>query len=129
MKRISQINQISTLNLPYDISTALTIHLESCFEHKSEAEHFWAEYGTFLILIEETDSPEWIGKMDEKDDYWLDSVINFPEYVLLLGTTQPYLLALSIIDDAGAGAYVLIPLSHNSPCVATLKNHLNNANT
>lgn len=126
MKRINQISDISSLNLPNDILEELTIHLESCFDSKAEANQFWSEYGTFLTLVETGDADEWLEETDKKDGYWLDFIINNPEYVLLLGRNQPHLLALAIIDDAGAGAYLLISFSHQSRYTTILKNHLNN---
>lgn len=126
MKRIHHISDISTLGLSKRLSTELMAHLESGFDSPYEAEQFWSDYDTFLTFIEPCDTELELQTVDKQEGYWMDFIINNLEFVLLLDAQEPYLLALAIIDDAGAGIYLLLPLSHQSLYSTTLINHLNN---
>ena len=126
MKQIKQISDIPTLALPHDVEIALTAHLLAGFESELEANAFWLEYGTHLTLIEPSDTDIDIDDENEADGYWIDFIANNPEYVLLLGTAEPYLLALAIVDTSGAGAYGLLPVTHPSRHTTTFRNYLNN---
>lgn len=126
MKYINQLTDIPSLSLPIEVTEALTGHLLEGFDTIQEANAFWIEYGTHLTLIEPSDTDIEIDKADKEDGYWINFIINNPEYVLLLGTTEPYLLALAIVDTAGAGAYCLIPASHQSHHKKVLKGHIDN---
>jgi len=126
MKQIKKISDIPSLALPHDVEIALTAHLLAGFESELEANAFWLASNTHLTLIEPCDTDIDIDDENEADGVWVNFIADNPEYVLLLGTDEPYLLALAITDSVGAGAYGLLPVAHPSRHTTTFRNHLNN---
>jgi len=126
MKYINQLIDIPSLPLPTEVINALTEHLLAEFDSEQAANSYWKQYGTHLILIEPSDTDIDIDKASREEGYWINFIINNPEFVVLLGTTEPYLLALAVVDTEGAGAYYLTPVSHQSRRNQVLTHHINN---
>ena len=122
MKVIKNFNLVNELALPEQVKTALNNELISPFDGCLDATaDFWNEYDTFLILLEESDVDGSLVDADEDIQYFIQRVIDNPEFVVLLNDeTCPYLLALSVITDAGGGCYLLAPLTSSTTAVITL---------
>jgi len=126
MKVIKNFNLVNELSLPEQVKVALHNELIKPFggDVNSTAD-FWHEYDTFLILLEEGDVDSSLVDADEDIQYFIQRVIDNPEFVLLLNDdTCPYLLALSVITDAGGGCYLLAPLTSKITAVTTLSKML-----
>jgi hypothetical protein len=126
MKVIKNFNLVNELALPEQVKTALHNELvepfDGCLDTTAE---FWNEYDTFLILLEEGDVDSSLSEAEENIQYFIQRVIDNPEFVVLLNDdTCPYLLALSVITDAGGGCYLLAPLKSKTTAVTTLSKML-----
>jgi len=120
MKVIKNFNLVNELSLPEQVKLALhsefIIPFDGCLDATAD---FWNEYDTFLILLEEGDVDSSL--LDEDIQYFIQRVIDNPEFVVLLNDdTCPYLLALSVITDAGGGCYLLAPLASKATAVTVL---------
>lgn len=128
MKIIKTISDVKSLPIPTSIQTELLNALTSAFDSSvTETEDFWQENDCFLMLIEPTDTVEYLDEHDRENHYWLDFITTHPEDVLVLGDEVAYLLALAITSDSGSGGYLLVPLSHYSSYKSKLKAHINHA--
>jgi hypothetical protein len=122
MKVIKNFNLINELTLPEQVKSALhselIIPFDGCLNTTAE---FWSEFDTFLILLEEGDVDSSLSEAEENIQYFIQRVIDNPEFVVLLNDdTCPYLLALSVITDAGGGCYLLAPLTSKKTAVTAL---------
>lgn len=122
MKVIKTINEVQQLSLPMQVKDQLMQHiLEPWSGDLDEAEKFWEEVSTCLILIEQTDTDDDLLLSDGEVSALIDYAINAPEFVLLLNDdSQPYLLALTVHTDEGRGCYLLAPTSCDTDAVRTL---------
>ena len=122
MKVIKNFSLVNELTLPEQVKAALHNELINPFDGcLNTTADFWSEYDTFLILLEESDVDSSLLDADENIQYFIQRVIDNPEFVLLLNDdTGPYLLALSVITDAGGGCYLLAPLTSKTTAVTTL---------
>lgn len=122
MKVMKTINEVQQLDLPIQVKEQLMQHiLEPWSGDLNEAEKFWEEVSTCLILIEQTDTDDDLLHMDGEVATLIDYAINAPEFVLLLNDdSQPYLLALTVHTDEGSGCYLLAPTSSDTNTVQTL---------
>jgi len=117
---------VNELTLPEQVKTALNHELISPFDDCLDTTaDFWNEYDTFLILLEESDVDISLLDADEDIQYFIQRVIDNPEFVVLLNDdTCPCLLALSVITDAGGGCYLLAPLTSKTTAATTLSKML-----
>ncbi len=122
MKVIQSWEAIETLPIPKSICASLKEELLHPFDgDESALIDFWHEVGGSLYLLEPQDSDSELEALDDETQQALDFITQYPELVLLLDdATQRYLLALAIFTDAGAGAYLLAPLSSTTHVVTTL---------
>jgi hypothetical protein len=122
MKVIKNFNLVNMLNIPHQVKAALYKELVTPFDGSAEdTAAFWHEYDTFLILLEESDVDGTIANTNEDIQHFIQYVTDNPEFVLLFNDDDcPYLLALSVITDAGGGCYLLAPMSSSVTCVSTL---------
>ncbi|WP_017220144.1 hypothetical protein [Moritella dasanensis] len=113
MKVIKNFNLINELALPEQVKTALNNELISPFNGcLNTTVDIWSEYDAFLILLEESDVDSSLFDADEEIQYFIQRMIDNPEFVVLLNDDAcHYLLALSVITDAGGGCYLLTPLT------------------
>ena len=126
MKVIKNFNLVNELKLPEQVKSALHQELISPFDDcVSTTADFWSEYDTFLILLEESDVDDTLTDTDEETQYFIQYVMDNPEFVLLFNDDDcPYLLALSVITDAGGRCYLLAPLTSKTTAVTTLSKML-----
>jgi hypothetical protein len=122
MKVIKNFSLVNELTLPEQVKSALHSELISPFDNNlSITAEFWNEYDTFLILLEESDVDDLLVNADDDIQYFIQRVIDNPEFVVLLNDdASPYLLALSVITDAGGGCYLLAPLASKTTAATTL---------
>lgn len=122
MKVMKTINEVQQLDLPMQVKEQLMQHiLDPWSGDLDEAEKFWEEVSTCLILIEQTDTDDDLLHMDGEVAILIDYAINAPEFVLLLNDdSQPYLLALTVHTDEGSGCYLLAPTSSDIDAVRNL---------
>jgi len=122
MKVIKNFSLVNELTLPEQVKLALHNELISPFDGCLDTTaDFWNEYDTFLILLEESDVDSSLLDSDEDIQYFIQRVIDTPEFVMLLNDDScPYLLALSVITDAGGGCYLLAPLTSRTTAATTL---------
>jgi len=122
MKVIKNFNLVNELSLPEQVKAALHNELIKPFDGDvNSTADFWYEYYTFLILLEEGDVDSSLVDADEDIQYFIQYVTDNPEFVVLLNDdTCPYLLALSVIIDAGGGCYLLAPLTSKTTAATTL---------
>ena len=122
MKVIKNFSLVNELNLPEQVKSVLHNELIEPFDGDvNTTADFWHEYDTFLILLEESDVDSSLANADEDMQYFIQRVIDNPEFVVLLNDdTCPYLLVLSVITDAGGGCYLLAPLTSKTTAVTTL---------
>ena len=126
MKVIKNFSLVNELTLPEQVKAALhselIIPFDGCLNTTAD---FWNEYDTFLILLEESDVDGSLVDADEDIQYFIQYVTDNPEFVVLLNDeTCPYLLALSVITDAGGGCYLLAPLTSKTTAATTLSKML-----
>ncbi|MEZ8107236.1 hypothetical protein [Vibrio cortegadensis] len=116
------INEVQQLDLPISVKEQLIGHiLEPWSGDLIQAEKFWKEVSTCLILIEQNDTDQDLLRMNGETTTLLSYAVNHPEFVLLLNDiSQPYLLALTVHTDEGAGCYLLAPTSSDTNPVRTL---------
>jgi hypothetical protein len=131
MKVIKNFNLVNMLNIPHQVKAALYKELVTPFDGSAEdTAAFWHEYDTFLILLEESDVDETLANASEDIQHFIQHVTDNPEFVLLFNDDDsPYLLALSVITDAGGGCYLLAPLSSSVTCVSTLSKMISPTNS
>jgi hypothetical protein len=120
MDVIYDIAQIKTKLMPEKVKAdALNFILES-FVSEEDAVAFWCEFGCFLILIEEEDSDDELELFDQSNHSKLDFISCYPEHTVFIGENNSHVMALSIINDSGSGAYLLAPVNHSSRFITAL---------
>jgi len=65
-------------------------------------------------VLEPTDTIEALEDYDNQIGNWLDFISTYPEFVVIIGDDDIYLLALAISADSGTGGYLQMPTSHHS---------------
>lgn len=123
MKVVKSIAEVEQLELPMSVKEQLMHQLLLPWSgDRYEAEKFWEEVSTCLILIERSDTDHDLAEVDEELDILLCYAIANPEFVLLLNDEScPHLLALSVHTDEGSGCYVLGPMSSDTHPIRVLK--------
>ncbi|MGS0826187.1 hypothetical protein ACVBIO_10275 [Shewanella sp. 0m-8] len=112
MKKITQFDQIAALPLPTNIKDQLLAHLIEPFGDAETAQSIWDELGTTLYLIEHSDTDNSLTSETDDDQYFIQFVSDYPEWVFLLNDEDcPWLLALTITTSAGSGAYLCAPMN------------------
>ncbi|ELA8131903.1 hypothetical protein [Vibrio parahaemolyticus] len=123
MKVIKTISEVKQLDLPLSVMEQLIGHiLEPWSGDLTQAEKFWEEVATCLILIEPSDTDQELPHVSGETELLLSYAVNNPEYVLVLNDeSSPFLLALTVHSDEGSGAYLLAPMSSDTHPVRVLK--------
>ena len=121
MKIIHQLTDISDLDITSDEQQMLTAELIKAFSSAEATNQFWTDYGCFLIHLTHPDDAQ---NTDGISRDRIERIVNSPEYVTLIGTDEVFMLAMGIIDDAGAGDYLLMPLHQKGTYQHTLMQHV-----
>lgn len=94
------------IGLPEKVSSELINYLVEPFTSESEAQAFWQECpSTIIVLYENTNLAEISGSICQSISFCL----NYPEFEEAL--PNGYRLLLAIINDEGTGCYLVLPSS------------------
>ena len=113
MQYINHWPDITELALPESLAQDLQRRLLEPFDSAASEKAFWEETSTTLIILDPTDN---ITQLKESDAWnQIDFALTYPEYTVQLA--MGYLLMVTIVNDSGAGIYLVIPpeLSHIIP--------------
>ena len=101
------------LALPETVARDLQHRLLEPFDSEQAAKEFWQEAPSTIIILDHTDSIKDL----KEDSAWnqIEFALTYPEYTLPL--SMNYQLLVAIVNDSGAGIYLVIPheLSHIIP--------------
>ena len=110
MQQINHWPEMTKLNLPETVAQDLQRRLLEPFDDESAAKNFWQEAPSTIIILDPSDSITSL----KGSDAWsqIEFALTYPEYTLPL--KMDYLLMVAIVNDSGAGIYLVIPpeLSH-----------------
>ena len=105
MQYINHWPDMSELSLPETVSRDLQQRLLEPFDDESAAKEFWKEAPSTLIILDPSDS---INDLEESEAWnEIEFTLTYPEYTLPL--SMDYQLMLAIVNDSGAGIYLVIP--------------------
>jgi hypothetical protein len=101
------------------IQQALLVQLTTPFASEEEAQSFWRETSSCLVIIEPDDSEASFNELPDHLQQQLLFCVQFPEEVGQV--YEDWLLYLAILNDEGAGIYLLAQAGH--PFIEWLENH------
>ncbi|MDF4835437.1 hypothetical protein P3535_24480, partial [Vibrio parahaemolyticus] len=109
MKIVKSLIDTEQLELPLPIKEQLMYQLLLPWSgDRDEAEKFWEEVSTCLILIERNDTDQDLVDVDEDTEVILSYALENPEFVILLpDETEPYVFACCVHADDGSGSFVV----------------------
>ena len=100
------------------IQHALLIQMTTPFTSEEEARSFWNETGCCLVIIEPDDTETSFNELPNHLQQQLLFCVEYPEEVGQV--FEDWLLTLAILNDEGAGIYVLAQAGH--PLIEWLEN-------
>lgn len=103
----------STLPVPAETFTDLKHHLLGGFTSEDQAQQYWEDIPTVLILLEPEDGPDQLEQASDSVQRQIQFVLAYPEFVVSIA--GGYRLALGIFSDEGSGIYLLV---HNQCPIA-----------
>ena len=110
MQQINHWPDMAELTLPEPVTKDLQHQLLEPFDSEASAKEFWEEAPSTIIILDHTGSITSL----KKSEAWtqIEFTLTYPEYTLPL--KMGYQLMLAIVNDSGAGIYLVIPpaLSH-----------------
>ena len=110
MQYINHWPNSTKLALPEAVAKELYRQLLEHFDSVASAKQFWNESSTTIIIMDHSDTIEVL----QQSEAWsqIEFTLTYPEYTLPL--SMGYQLLLAIVNDSGAGIYLVIPpeLSH-----------------
>ncbi|NIY84586.1 hypothetical protein [Vibrio hepatarius] len=123
MKVVKSITEVEQLELPMPVKEQLMHQLLLPWSgDRYEAEKFWEEVSTCLILIERSDTDHDLADVDEETNVLLSYALENPEFVILLpDDLDPHVMALCVHADDGSGSYVVGSTSNETQAIKTLK--------
>ena len=98
------------LGLPADLRLQLMQVLVTPFSTAEEAESFWNDCGGRLVILEDNDLSLSVTELPVAEAHWIDLALRYPDFTEPVGET--HLASVAIINDAGAGLYLLCSLDH-----------------
>ena len=99
------------LALPEPAATALLKHLLEPFQNEAEAQDYWQESQTRLVIFEQHEIQNInasLKLLDEVLQHQIERALESPEYTEAL--TDNYTIQLAILSDAGEGIYCITPM-------------------
>ncbi|HCM2158442.1 TPA: hypothetical protein N3B91_004502 [Vibrio parahaemolyticus] len=122
MKVVKSLTDAERLELPLPIKEQLMRQLLLPWSgERDEAEKFWEEVSTCLILIERDDTDQDLADVDEDTEVILSYAIENPEFVILLpDDLDSHVMALCVHADDGSGSYVVGSTSSETQAIKTL---------
>ena len=110
MQYINHWPDATKLALSEAVAKELYRQLLEPFDSEREAKEFWNETSSTIIILDPNDSIKHL----QQTDAWnqIEFTLTYPEYTLPL--SMDYQLLVAIINDSGAGNFLVIPpnLSH-----------------
>ena len=96
---------MAELALPEIIAQDLQLRLLEPFDNEAAAKNFWQEAPSTIIILDGADSITAL----KGSDAWsqIDFALTYPEYTVQLA--MGYQLMVAIVNDSGAGIYLVIP--------------------
>ena len=110
MQYINHWPNITNLNIPEAVSQDLQQRLLEPFDSEASAKEFWQETPSTIIILDPSDT---IAQLKDSDTWnQIEFALTYPEYTLPL--KMDYQLLVAIVNDSGAGIYLVVPpeLSH-----------------
>ena len=105
MQYINHWPDVAELSLPEPVAQDLHRRLLEPFDSGTSAKEFWKESSTTIIILDPTDN---ITQLKESDAWTqIEFTLAYPEYTLPL--KMGYQLLVAIVNDSGAGIYLVIP--------------------
>ncbi len=101
------------------IQHALLVQLTAPFASEEEARSFWRETSSCLVIIEPDDDETSFNEQPDHLQQQLLFCVAYPEEVGQV--FEDWLLTLAILNDEGAGIYLLAQAGH--PFIEWLENH------
>ena len=96
---------MAQFTLPKSVAQDLQQRLLEPFDSEASAKAFWNETSSTLIILAPTDN---ITQLKESDAWnKIEFALTYPEYTLPL--SKGYQLSVTIVNDSGAGIYLLVP--------------------
>ncbi|ELQ2337791.1 hypothetical protein QTG64_003988 [Vibrio vulnificus] len=122
MKVVKSLTEAERLELPLPIKEQLMYQLLLPWSgDRDEAEKYWEEVSTCLILIERDDTDQDLVDVDEDTEVILSYALENPEFVILLpDETEPYVFACCVHADDGSGSFVVGSTSNTTQAIKTL---------
>ena len=134
MQYINHWPDMAELNIPKEVAQDLLRQLLEPFDSAGEAKAFWEETSSTIIILEpfhtktttqefwgETaddlvilDSIDSIDDLEEQSLTWnqIGFTLTYPEYTVSLALD--YQLLVAIVNDSGAGIYLVVPPSFHT---------------
>lgn len=109
MQVITAWSDIKALTAPQALIDALLDHLIEPFADEGTARAFWASYSSVIFFFDSTDSVESVNSLGTTQRIQVEFALSFPEYRDAL--IEGYFIQLAIMNDEGAGVYLVIPES------------------
>ena len=105
MQYITHWPDMAKLNIPKAVSQDLQHRLLEPFDSEALAKEFWQEAPSTIIILDPSDSITSL----KGSDAWnqIEFTLTYPEYTITLN--MDYLLMVAIVNDSGAGVYLVIP--------------------
>jgi hypothetical protein len=97
------------LDLSEDLRLHLMEALTSPFSSEAEAKAFWDDYGGCLVVLDQSDRLPPPGFSDQECRQ-IEMALKHPDFTEPIGDT--YLAFVSIVNDEGAGLFLLVPFNH-----------------
>ena len=102
--------EVAEITLPKLVSQDLYRQLLEPFESEGEAQEFWKETYSTVIILDPTDNIDDL----KKSDTWnqIEFALTYTEYTVPL--SNGYVLSVTIVNDSGSAIFLVIPpeLSH-----------------
>ncbi|CAE6879408.1 hypothetical protein ACOMICROBIO_NCLOACGD_00154 [Vibrio sp. B1ASS3] len=119
---VKSIAGIESLEMPLLIKEQLVEQLLLPWDgQRNEADKFWDEVSTCLILIEPDDTDVTLGDVDEDMETLLAYALDNPEFVIVLPhETDPHVVAVCIHADDGGGSYIVGSTSNKTGLIKAL---------
>ncbi|MBE3923690.1 hypothetical protein HJ152_19905 [Vibrio parahaemolyticus] len=119
---VKSIAAVELLDLPLSIKEQLVEQLLLPWDgQRDEAEKFWDDVSTCLILIEPDDTDETLGDVDENMETLLAYALDNPEFVIVLpNETDPHVVVVCIHTDYGGGSYIVSSTSNKTGLIKAL---------
>lgn len=121
MQIITELGRVAELEISPELQKVLLKTLIKDFPSIDAAVAFWTDYGCFLAHLESRSETV---DFDGVSQDCIEHIVKYPEYVTLIGSDEVYMLAMSVLDDAGAGGYLLMPLHQKGTYQHTLMKHV-----